>query len=90
MKVMIPGFLVPTQAAHVELAGKRVLLRPDRCWPVFEEGAPETKGIEHLLTPIAVDYSKTKTSASEPDPDPAAGEGRSPRRRAAAGGAANR
>lgn len=65
MKVVIPGYLAPTAAARIEIEGKPIILRPKDRWPIFEEGAPETKGIEHLLAPLTVDFP------AEPIPEPA-------------------
>jgi hypothetical protein len=69
MKVLIPGFLTPIAAAHVEVDGKRILLRPRDRWPVFEEGSNATKGIEHLLGPIVVDYPAPEKKAATPKKD---------------------
>lgn len=74
MEVDVPRLLVPKVAVFVHLNGQQVMLNPARRWPVFEVGARETRGIEHLLAPLDVDFaapqppaakSKEKTQASE-------------------------
>lgn len=67
MKVVVPGFVAPIASARVEIAGKVILLRPRDKWPIFQEGAKELRGIEHLMGPLAVDYpapeKKNKSAA---------------------------
>lgn len=68
MKVTIPGFVVPIAGARLEINGRIVFLRPRDKAPVFEVGAKELRGIEHLMGPLTVDYPNTKTKKVVPKP----------------------
>jgi hypothetical protein len=67
MKVTIPGFVAPLAGARVDINGKTVFLRPKDRWPIFEEGASELKGIEHLMGPLTVDFPAKKASTASKD-----------------------
>lgn len=68
MKVVIPGFVAPVAGARIELNGKTVFLRPKDRWPIFEEGAPELKGIEHLMGPLTVDFPAKQKAVRSKEP----------------------
>lgn len=56
MKVTIPGFVAPIAGARLEINGRIVFLRPRDKAPIFEVGAKELRGIEHLMGPLTVDF----------------------------------
>ena len=66
MKVPIPGFVAPIAAARVDINGKTVFLRPKDRSPIFEEGAAELKGLEHLMGPLVVEYPAVNKTAKHP------------------------
>jgi hypothetical protein len=75
MKVTVPGFVAPIAGARIELNGRTVFLRPRDRWPIFEEGAAELKGIEHLMGPLQVDFPAAAKKQEKAEPKaPAAGE----------------